>query len=172
MGLALRGTRPVTRGIERSTCLCTSFPNMPAKVCCLTPIQLSAYVRRGELPNCFNCNPEFNPDGPSAGHSHRSYKEVERLVGPDDGSGAAVWIGGRFMAFIQGPKRWRPKNGSLQLVPGVVGGRNSGSISEHSLSQGHGFHYPIPSAGGRERNTSAYAVNHIPAESRVACVVS
>jgi len=80
---------------------------MSAKVCCLTPIEVNLFISRGELPNCPNCNVmRYNPDGKKAGHSHRSFREVERMVGNDDGSGQAVWIGCRFMCFIQREKVW------------------------------------------------------------------
>jgi hypothetical protein len=97
------------------------FPKMPAQVCCLTPIELRLFVTRGELPNCSNCNQAFNPDGPNTGHAHRGYREVERLVGKDDGSGRAVWIGGRFMAFIQRERRWHPRESGPRMAVGPRG---------------------------------------------------
>lgn len=115
------------------------------RVCCLTRRELMDYAKDRTLPDCANVNPDSNKSGH---HLHKSYKEIERIVGPDDGSGMATWVGGRFMCFLQNPKKWQPVRGVLQLITGVIGGRNSGATSQFAKSSGKGFKYPVPGGGG------------------------
>jgi hypothetical protein len=85
---------------------------MAFKVCCLTRSELDLYVSKNQLPDCANCNP--NASGSSSGSGTHAHVKVEKafgLVGKDDGSGEAMWVGsGCRMLYQHKPRVWKAKD--------------------------------------------------------------
>lgn len=80
------------------------------KVCCLTRTELHLYVTRDQLPDCANANPKSENSGK---HAHIKSEKAWQLVGKDDGTGEAIWIGsGCKMIYQTPPKVWKGKDSS------------------------------------------------------------
>jgi hypothetical protein len=81
---------------------------MANRVCCLTRREMHEYITRDRLPDCFNCNRASENTG---AHAHIDIKKAWRLVGEDDGTAEAVWVGsGCYMMFQARPKTWKGKD--------------------------------------------------------------
>src|SRR4051812_32167181 len=78
-------------------------------VCCLSRVEVDILLTRGELPSCANANP--NAPGIRGAHAHIKQAQAMRLVGKDDGSGEATWVGsGCRMLYQHKPRVWKAKD--------------------------------------------------------------
>lgn len=116
---------------------------MPNRICQLTPSQARDVELRGILPDCRNVDSKSSKAG---NHCHLDAKEADRMVGENDGTGEARWVGGFRMIAMNVKGGWNTVRMSKQLTDYPT-----------MLPPGH---YAIEASGARGRRTSVYATNH------------
>lgn len=92
---------------------------IPYYVCKLTEVQAREFEFRGILPECANCNPKSEKRG---AHEHVKIQKANELVGANDGTGDASWVGGYRMIRMNAKGGWNPFRGVMQMTEYVSRG--------------------------------------------------